>query len=124
MIIQQCDADSVIVLNTESQTRSEVLPLLHNILDKKIEISSSTFIIQYSPPKMEVLQDNKSIDIFQRIPIKILYSDPYKNTLGESNWVVIILVLMLCGTIISGMILGTIHVETLLQILFFYSFIK
>ena len=84
-----------------------------------MEISSSTFIIQYSPPKMEVLQDNKSIDIFQRIPIKILYSDPYKNTLGESNWVVIILVLMLCGIVISGMILGTIHVKILLQILFF-----
>ena len=67
---------------------------------------------------MEVSQVNNSNDIFQRIPIKILYSDPYDNTLGESNWVVIILVIMLCGIIISGMILGTIHVKILLQILF------
>ena len=65
---------------------------------------------------MEVSQVNNSIDIFQRIPIKVLYIDPYNNTLGESNWVVIILVLLLCGIIISGMILGTIHVKILLQI--------
>ena len=84
-----------------------------------MKISSSTFIIQYPHSKMEVSQVNNSIDIFQRIPIKILYSDPYDNTLGESNWVVIILVIMLCGIIISGMILGTIHVKRLVQILFF-----
>ena len=62
---------------------------------------------------MQLLQINESVAIFQNLDVVFVYSDPYKNTFGESNWIIIILVLILCFVIIIGMILGTIHVQFL-----------
>ena len=62
---------------------------------------------------MQLLQINESVAIFQNLDVVFVYSDPYKNTFGESNWIIIILVLILCFVIIIGMILGIIHVQFL-----------
>ena len=61
---------------------------------------------------MKLVQINNSIAVFQN-DVKLVYSDPYNNTFGENNLIVIVLVLILCSVIISGMILGTIHVQKL-----------
>ena len=51
---------------------------------------------------MKILQINNSLATFQIPHVKLIFSDPYNNTLGENNWLVIGLVLILCILVIFG----------------------
>ena len=54
-----------------------------------------------------------SLAMFQNTNLTLSSLDPYNNTFGENNWIVVILVFILSSVIICGMILGTIHIQCL-----------
>ena len=55
---------------------------------------------------MNLIESNISLAIFQIPHSKLLYLDPYNNTFGEENWVIILLVLFSCLYCTFGMFLA------------------
>ena len=45
---------------------------------------------------MKLVSINVSLASFQMSKVELMYLDPYNNTLGEDNWIVIFLVIILC----------------------------
>ena len=45
---------------------------------------------------MKLLPINDSLASFQMQEVELLYLDPYNNTLGEANWMVVFLVFIIC----------------------------
>ena len=58
---------------------------------------------------MKLVSINNSLAILGMDDVNVTYSDPYYNTLGESNWIIVCLSLLLSLCILFRMLFGTIH---------------
>ena len=54
---------------------------------------------------MKLIESNISLAIFQHPDLKLVYLDPYNNTLGEKDWVIVVLVIILCTFAIFSVLL-------------------
>ena len=63
----------------------------------------------YSGEKMKLLSINNSLAILGMDDVNVTYLDPYYNTLGENNWIIVCLILLLSLCILFRMLFGTIH---------------
>ena len=64
---------------------------------------------KYSGQKMKLVSINNSLAILGMDDVNVTYSDPYYNTLGENNWIIVCLILLLSLCILFRMLFGTIH---------------
>ena len=58
---------------------------------------------------MKLISINNSLAILGMDDVNVTYSDPYNNTLGENNLIIVSLTLLLSLCILYRMLLGTIH---------------
>ena len=56
--------------------------------------------------KMRLIISNTSLATFPNPEVKLLYLDPYNNTFGENNWVIVILTMAFCVLNIFAKFLG------------------
>ena len=54
---------------------------------------------------MKLIESNISLAVFQHPDLKLVYLDPYNNTFGEKDWVIVVLVIILCTFAILSILL-------------------
>ena len=54
---------------------------------------------------MKLIESNFSLALFQLPDLNLVYLDPYNNTFGETSWVIVVLVMIICTLVIFAILL-------------------
>ena len=54
---------------------------------------------------MKLIESNFSLALFQLPDLNLVYLDPYNNTFGETSWVIVVLVMIICIFVIFAILL-------------------
>ena len=80
--------------------------IIHSFVPVLIEAFSISVVTETPLSKiMKLIESNISLAIFQHPDLKLVYLDPYNNTLGEKDWIIVVLVIILCAFAILSIFL-------------------